>query len=199
LLGPDARITNGIFSSVKPEAAIPALFNQCPRELAAWAVSMLGPEPLAAWTHRIAYGSEGYNAIPKYYVECTEDRAVTPYQQRTLRDAAPCDFVMMLDADHSPFLSRPLELASALTNPDDRRCWMSPMEDRVRRIVSEVLQVPVLAVDLDKSFDENGGDSARAVHAILDLEQLTGTSLADVAREGRTLRHLAAHIGVSPK
>jgi pimeloyl-ACP methyl ester carboxylesterase len=114
LLGPGARTTDGITSWIKSEAAIPALFNLCSRNVASWAATQLCSEPVGPWKEKIHYGSEKYRATPKFYVECTEDKAVTPWQQQTLRKAISCDFVASLEADHSPFLSCPRELARIL-------------------------------------------------------------------------------------
>ena len=61
----------------------------------------LAPEP--AWTH-----------VPSTYVVCTRDAAIMPSLQRTM--AARATDVVELDADHSPFLTRPEELAELLAS-----------------------------------------------------------------------------------
>ncbi len=48
------------------------------------------------------------------YVVCTEDRAVPPPMQRRL--AQRCDQVVEYPTDHSPFLTRPAELAELLAS-----------------------------------------------------------------------------------
>jgi pimeloyl-ACP methyl ester carboxylesterase len=113
-LGPDARESDGIVSRIRKESAIPALFNRCTTEVAYWAAAQLGAEPIGPWSHQIECRSAAYSEIPKYYIECTDDRAVTPKQQRAIRQAAPCDFLTLLEADHSPFLSQPIDLAVRL-------------------------------------------------------------------------------------
>lgn len=119
LLGPEARIHDGLICRVREEAAIPALFNCCTAEVGQAAAARLCPEPVAPWEQRVFYGSAGYSDIRKFYVECTKDQAVTPSQQQHLRNSIDCDFVCFLDADHSPFLSCPVELAAVLDSSQE--------------------------------------------------------------------------------
>jgi hypothetical protein len=126
-----------LVSKIKPAAAVPALFNRCENEVALWAASQLCAEPIAPWSHQIRCDSSGYRKIPKFYVECAEDCAVTLKQQLAMRKLVPCDFVMTLTADHSPFLSRPSELADALGSINQntsasQSLWMTRQEDEKR-------------------------------------------------------------------
>jgi hypothetical protein len=52
--------------------------------------------------------------VPKIYLECLQDRAVTLPLQRRMQADTPCDRVMALDSSHSPFFSQPEKLAAAL-------------------------------------------------------------------------------------
>ncbi|MFO0582037.1 MAG: hypothetical protein U0229_07195 [Anaeromyxobacter sp.] len=52
--------------------------------------------------------------MPRVYVECLEDRAVTLPLQRRMQADSPCTRVLTLDGSHSPFFSRPEALSAAL-------------------------------------------------------------------------------------
>ena len=52
--------------------------------------------------------------MPRVYIECTRDRALTIDQQRRMWAARPCVQVLTIESDHSPFLCAPQELAGHL-------------------------------------------------------------------------------------
>ena len=58
-------------------------------------------------------------ACPRVYIECTRDRTVSIALQRRMVEAAKLDNRVSIDADHSPFLSTPLELADHLVRVSD--------------------------------------------------------------------------------
>ncbi|MBS0623575.1 MAG: hypothetical protein JSS62_03035 [Verrucomicrobia bacterium] len=55
--------------------------------------------------------------IPKVYVECKKDHALTLDAQRLMAAKYKCLHVA-LDTDHSPFLSTPKELVEILLHAD---------------------------------------------------------------------------------
>ena len=57
---------------------------------------------------------ERWGRVPRAFIECTDDRALPLAFQRRLQQALPCDPVVTLDSDHSPFLCMPRELADHL-------------------------------------------------------------------------------------
>ena len=79
----------------------------------AWAQERLTPQPAAPFGAPVALG-EAFAAVPKHYVECTRDGAISIELQRDMIAATPGVAVHTLDSDHSPFLSRPAELAEVL-------------------------------------------------------------------------------------
>jgi len=52
--------------------------------------------------------------VPRYYIECTEDRAVHPGLQGSMVAASPCRQVYSMPTGHSPFFSAPRALAAIL-------------------------------------------------------------------------------------
>jgi pimeloyl-ACP methyl ester carboxylesterase len=94
-------------------AAREAFYGLCPPEQAAWATERLRPQPLAPFVTPAQLG-DGTGTPPRAYVIATQDRAIpTALQRRLVADHPDVD-VVELEADHSPFLSRPAELADAL-------------------------------------------------------------------------------------
>jgi pimeloyl-ACP methyl ester carboxylesterase len=96
------------------EALVPLFYAECGSEDAAWACSKLVPEALAAFVAPVHVTKELYGSIPRAYVECVRDGAITIGLQRHMVAAQPCDTVVTIDTDHSPFLSRARELADHL-------------------------------------------------------------------------------------
>jgi hypothetical protein len=54
---------------------------------------------------------ENYGSVPRFYIECTEDRAVTPFIQKMMYTETPCEKVYSVATSHSPFFSKPQELS----------------------------------------------------------------------------------------
>ncbi len=94
---------------VGPRTATELFFSDVPRDLVAWAVARLRPQcyrvmqeptPLDAWP-----------AVPSSYIVCRDDRALNPDWARAVaRDRLGVEPIE-IDGGHSPFLSRPAELA----------------------------------------------------------------------------------------
>ena len=79
-----------------------------------YARARISPEPLKPLVTPLKVTNENFGRVPRAYVECLRDRAVTIGAQRQMQAALPCDPVFTLDADHSPFLSQPDQLATLL-------------------------------------------------------------------------------------
>lgn len=58
--------------------------------------------------------AERFGRVPRAYVECLQDRAITIDIQRRMQASLPCEPVVALDADHTPALSAPRALAEVL-------------------------------------------------------------------------------------
>jgi pimeloyl-ACP methyl ester carboxylesterase len=82
---------------------------------AEWAASMLVPEPLAPPSGPAVDLTEGnFGRIPRVYIECLDDRALSPTAQQTMYTSTSCRHVYRLPTGHSPFLSAPAQLADDL-------------------------------------------------------------------------------------
>jgi pimeloyl-ACP methyl ester carboxylesterase len=91
-----------------------ALYHDCPNEIVELANVLLEPEPNWAGFTPLELTRERYGRVPRIYIECAQDRAVTPTLQRRMIDDSPCVSVLRLDSGHSPFFSQPDKLVDAL-------------------------------------------------------------------------------------
>jgi pimeloyl-ACP methyl ester carboxylesterase len=97
-------------ATLAPEAAREAFYERCTPEQAEWGLARRQPQPIAPFVTPVDLGG-GVDEIPRFYVLCTEDKAIPPALQRRMTAESPCAEVVELDADHSPFLCRTRELA----------------------------------------------------------------------------------------
>jgi pimeloyl-ACP methyl ester carboxylesterase len=91
-----------------------ALFGQCSDADYEYARARMTPEPLKPLVTKLRVSAARFGQVPRAYVECSLDRTVTLPAQRRMQAELPCDPVLTLDSDHSPFLSHPQELARVL-------------------------------------------------------------------------------------
>ncbi len=89
-------------------------YNDCSDEDIAWAQSLLVPAPLQIAFTPVATTEKNFGRVPRYYIECLRDRAITHSCQRRMYMALPCERVFTLDTSHSPFLSAPQALVDHL-------------------------------------------------------------------------------------
>ena len=92
-----------------------AVFAQLsPPDKVAAAMARLADEPHGPRSTPLRLTPERWGSLPRTYVECTQDLTIPIASQRLMQDMSPGAKVVTLDADHSPFLSRPAELTEAL-------------------------------------------------------------------------------------
>jgi pimeloyl-ACP methyl ester carboxylesterase len=89
-------------------------YNDCSEEDIARAQSLLVPAPLQIAFTPVETTDNNFGRVPRYYIECLRDRAITHACQRRMYMAMPCERVFTLDASHSPFLSAPQALVDHL-------------------------------------------------------------------------------------
>lgn len=91
------------------------LFAQLsPPDLVAPAMKRLVAEPHGPRSEKLQLTAERFGSRPRDYVLCLQDRTIPPSSQRLMQELVPGAALHELDADHSPFLSRPEELAAQL-------------------------------------------------------------------------------------
>jgi pimeloyl-ACP methyl ester carboxylesterase len=99
---------------VKDEMLKETFYTDCSEEIAAEARNQLVTQSLAPFGTPLEITEKNYGSVPRVYIECTHDRAISVEAQRAMVDASPCKKVFSMETDHSPFLSAPTRLASHL-------------------------------------------------------------------------------------
>lgn len=92
----------------------PALFyHDCPPEDVALAKARLCPQPIRPQETPIPDTSRA-ETLPRFYIRCTDDRAIPPEYQETMSSPLPPDHIRALPTSHSPFFSAPDALAALI-------------------------------------------------------------------------------------
>jgi pimeloyl-ACP methyl ester carboxylesterase len=97
------------------------LYHDCPDDITEAAKCILSHEPVATGVTPLRLTEEHYGRLPRYYIECTEDRAVTPFIQQKMYTETPCRKVYTLATSHSPFFSQPQALCGILQEIADEQ------------------------------------------------------------------------------
>lgn len=90
------------------------LYADCDDNITQLAMLLLSHEPVESGITPLMLTEENFGRVPRFYIECTEDRAVTPFIQRKMYTETPCEKVYSMATSHSPFFSRPLDLVNIL-------------------------------------------------------------------------------------
>jgi len=101
-------------TTVNDDAIEPTFYGQVSPDDVAWAKERLCAQATAPIVTPVATTDNGWGRVPRAYIECTKDQALTIGYQRKMQADHPCDPVLRMDTDHSPFLSTPEELAGHL-------------------------------------------------------------------------------------
>lgn len=101
---------------VKDEVLREALFADCSDEDYERAVArFVTAEPLAPVATPMQLTPDRFGRVPRAYIACLRDRAMSPDLQRRMYAAVPCDTVISMDTSHSPHYAAPETLAAHLS------------------------------------------------------------------------------------
>lgn len=101
---------------IQRDAIRPIFYAECPDADVTLASSLLRPTPLGPIGEPLAVSAASFGSVRRFYIACSDDKAISPAAQQAMVAASPCEKVFTLDSDHSPFFSRPLLLASRLVH-----------------------------------------------------------------------------------
>jgi pimeloyl-ACP methyl ester carboxylesterase len=96
--------------TLQPAIYQTGLYHDCDRHITELAKLLLSHEPVATGITPLQLTEGNYGRVRRFYIECTEDRAVTPFIQRKMYTEMPCEKVYRLNTGHSPFFSQPERL-----------------------------------------------------------------------------------------
>lgn len=103
-----------LYIGLKEEEIQSHFFADCSEDDFASAKEKLCIEPLIPSVTPVQLSNEKFGSVPRVYIEGLKDRAIPILLQRAMHKATPCEQVITLDSDHSPFFSHTEELASHL-------------------------------------------------------------------------------------
>jgi pimeloyl-ACP methyl ester carboxylesterase len=105
---------DGTAATIREDMVREALFADCSEEDYRRAVARFRSEPLAPATTPVTLTAANFGGVPRVYVACHRDRAISPELQRRMYEATPCADVVSLHTGHSPQYSAPELLAGRL-------------------------------------------------------------------------------------
>lgn len=108
------QTADGLAYSVRAEYVKPFFYGLCSDEDIGAARLRLVPQASEVATAAVSLSAARYGAVPRVYIECLRDAAIPIDIQRRMVASLPCERVLSLDTDHSPFFSAPQELAAHL-------------------------------------------------------------------------------------
>jgi pimeloyl-ACP methyl ester carboxylesterase len=98
------------------ESLKPRFYNDCSDDDFTWAKSMLVPQPSGPTMDPIRTTQDNFGRVPRVYIECLQDGALSIDYQREMHSKIPCERVISMGTGHSPFLSAPQELVQQLVS-----------------------------------------------------------------------------------
>ena len=101
-------------TTVRQASLKEVFYGECQEEDIALARLLLAPEARAPSATPISVSQSNFGRVPRVYIECLRDKAVPPALQKKMYAALPCQEVISMDTDHSPFFSAPEALVTHL-------------------------------------------------------------------------------------
>lgn len=94
-------------STLQPEIYTEGLYHDCEDYITDLAKLLLSHEPVESGIVPLQLTEKNFGSVRRYYIKCTEDRAVTPFIQQKMCTEMPCEKVYSMATSHSPFFSQP--------------------------------------------------------------------------------------------
>ena len=101
-------------ATLRDDLLVPLFYHDCTEADQQFAVAHLTAQALAPLSTEVMVTEERFGSIPRIYIECTDDRAISIELQRDMQAASGVERVISIDSSHSPFLSMPDVLAEHL-------------------------------------------------------------------------------------
>lgn len=98
---------DGLTMTVNPSVIREAIYADCSDEDIALSSARARPEPAAPFSTPVVLTDARSGSVPRYFIECLQDRAISPKFQKKMYTDNPCVKVFSLDTSHSPYLSQP--------------------------------------------------------------------------------------------
>jgi pimeloyl-ACP methyl ester carboxylesterase len=109
---------DGTSLKLKESGITHAFYGECSKTDVSKAKKRLCAQPLAPLITPVRITDHRFGKIPRVYIETLRDKAISIQCQREMVAKSPCQKVLTMDTDHSPFFSQPEALVSHLINAD---------------------------------------------------------------------------------
>jgi len=110
---------DGLSMDFNEDALVEAIYADCSDEDIARSMALTRPQASAPFREPVRLTKERSGSIPRYYISCTQDRAITPDSQKKMYTANPCEKVFTIEASHAVYYSKPYEVATCLSSISD--------------------------------------------------------------------------------
>ena len=107
------------YVTVADDALKDLFYGDCSGDDVELARLSLQPEALAPLNTPVSISAENFGRVPRVYIECLDDRAISIDAQRSMHERTPCEQVLTMATSHSPFFSAPDELTELLISLAD--------------------------------------------------------------------------------
>jgi pimeloyl-ACP methyl ester carboxylesterase len=101
-------------ATLRDESIRSVFYADCKDDDVALARALLVPQAAAPLATPLRATAENWGRIPRIYIECVRDNAISIAMQRAMYAESPCQRVISMNTSHSPFFSAPDELADHL-------------------------------------------------------------------------------------
>lgn len=108
---PSGDDTHVIFNNDK---AYEIFYNTTPKELADISIRRLKPVARVYLRTPVFWSAENFGRVPRTYIACSKDHALPIALQRNMYTELPCEKVIEMPSDHSPFECMPEILSEYL-------------------------------------------------------------------------------------
>jgi pimeloyl-ACP methyl ester carboxylesterase len=105
------RSADRVTFSFDPDQIGALFYHDCPPGTVAYAAAHLTPQPVLPQETPLTL-TDGFAALEKHYIQCSDDRAIPPEYQTTMAAGLPPACRSSLASSHSPFFSMPDQLAA---------------------------------------------------------------------------------------
>jgi len=102
------------YSTVNEDIIKEAFYGFCSDDDVAFSKPLLVSEASEPFQAPVKTSEEKFGRIPRVYISCLQDKAISPSIQEKMYTNLPCEKLIRMDTDHSPFFSAPEELARHL-------------------------------------------------------------------------------------
>lgn len=92
--------------ALKEDGLADVFFNDCSSEEVAAGLAHYQPDPIGPLATPVNVTEANWGRVPRFYIECTEDKVISPDYQKSMYTALPCQAVFSIAAGHtSAFLA----------------------------------------------------------------------------------------------